>query len=273
MARIVALSLLLLCLVPNMARSQETAGAEAAVVDRSGAGLAGQALLALTGGSPIADVVLSGRVTRFAGSEVSTGRATLKSRITGESRLELDLPSGPRTAVHTRAGGTAQGMWVDGYGQTHEIAWHNSWTSDAWFFPAVALTAALTDQNVAIEYVGRETRDGSTVEHIRISRIASDHPEQIRELIQQLSSIDIYLDAASYLPLVAAYNGHPDNDMNADIPIELQFGDYRLSNGGKTPFRIQKFVNNGVVLDLAVETVSLNSDPPDDEFKVKGGQQ
>jgi hypothetical protein len=169
--------------------------------------------------------------------------------------------------------GTAKGEWVDGEGQSHEIAWHNSWTTDGWYFPAVALAAALSDPKVAIKYVGRETRDGQMVEHVRISRIASDHPEQIRELVERLSAVDVFLDSASFLPLVVAYNSHPDGDMNADIPIELQFGDYRLANGGQTPFRVQKLMNNGLVLDVAVETVSLNSSPPDDEFRVKGGQQ
>ena len=67
MARIVVLSFLLACVIPHMASGQEATGADELVVDRSGAAFAGQALLALTGGSPIADVALSGRGTRLFG--------------------------------------------------------------------------------------------------------------------------------------------------------------------------------------------------------------
>jgi hypothetical protein len=87
--------------------------------------------------------------------------------------------------------------------------------------------------------------------------------------IQRLSLVDLYLDAASYLPLVLAFKTHADDDLNLDIPVEIQFADYRLVNGVKVPFHIQKFLQGTLLLDITLSGVAINTGLPDSLFAVQ----
>jgi len=71
--------------------------------------------------------------------------------------------------------------------------------------------------------------------------------------------MDIFFDATTLLPAALTLNTHPDNDAGLDIRIEIRFSDYRVVNGVQTPFHVQKYLNNGLVLDLQISTVSLNT--------------
>ncbi len=55
------------------------------------------------------------------------------------------------------------------------------------------------------------------------------------------------------------FNTHPDNDAGRDIPVEIRFSDYRVVNRVQTPFRVQKYVNNSLVLDFQFEAAALNT--------------
>jgi hypothetical protein len=77
--------------------------------------------------------------------------------------------------------------------------------------------------------------------------------------MRRVSTMDFYLDFASLLPLAITFNPHPDNDSNVDIRTEVRFADYRAVNGVLVPFRIQRLVNDGLVLDLTVTNATINA--------------
>jgi hypothetical protein len=52
---------------------------------------------------------------------------------------------------------------------------------------------------------------------------------------------------------------HPDNNELVDIPIEVSFADYQVVSGVQVPLHVQKLLNNGLVLDLQFQNVTLNS--------------
>jgi hypothetical protein len=87
--------------------------------------------------------------------------------------------------------------------------------------------------------------------------------------IQRLSLVDLYLDAASYLPLILGFKTHADDDLNIEIPVEIQFADYRLVNGVRLPFRIRKFLQGSLLLDIALSGARVNSGLPDSLFAVQ----
>ncbi len=149
------------------------------------------------------------------------------------------------------------------------MATHNCWTDPTWFFPGLSLQAALNDPQVAIVYVGSESKAGFAVQHVRFSRLVPGQRANATALIQQLSTLDAYLDAASYLPVAFNFNVHPDDDAGLNLPVEVQFGDYRLINGFRAPSRIQKLYNNSPVLDLAVTSAAVNTGLTDSLFAVQ----
>jgi len=61
------------------------------------------------------------------------------------------------------------------------------------------------------------------------------------------------------LPVAVDFDIHPDNDAMVDIPIEIRFSAYTAMNGTQIPFRIQRYVNNALALDIQIVTATLNS--------------
>jgi hypothetical protein len=132
-------------------------------------------------------------------------------------------------------------------------------TDSSWFFPALTLGRLVSSQSSSVSLIGQEARDGVSVVHLTVSQLFPDLPNKISLLMQHLSQMDIYLDSSTQLPVALAFNQHPDNDAGLDIPIEVRFSDYRAVNGVQVPFHIQRFLNNGLILDIQLQATTLNS--------------
>src|SRR5882757_3232267 len=72
---------------------------------------AAQSVSALTGGSAIADVTLTGSAARIAGSDQQTGTATLMAKGFAESRLDLALSGGNRSEIRNGNANNNLGNW------------------------------------------------------------------------------------------------------------------------------------------------------------------
>jgi len=216
-----------------------------------------QALAALDGSTSVSDVTLTGTAQRIAGSDDETGTATLKA-IAGASRMDLNLSSGPRSEIRNISGGSPAGSWSGPDGVSHAISFHNLMTEPAWFFPAFPITHGLSSRYVAT-YVGHETRDEQAVEHVTIAQTSAVQTPAGAPTMGRLSQMDFFLDSTTFLPAAVTFNIHPDNDAGLDIPIEIRFSDYRAVNGVRVPFHVQKFLNNGLILDLEFHSAVLNS--------------
>jgi hypothetical protein len=225
-----------------------------------------QALAALSGGTPLTDITLTGTAQRIAGSDDETGTATLKA-IGGASRFVLNFSSGPRTEIQNAVWGTPAGSWSGPDGVAHAISFHNLLTDPAWFFPAFPITHGISSGYAAI-YVGHETREGRAVEHLTISQTTILQTPGAAQQIGHLSQTDFFLDSTTYLPAAATFNIHPDNNELLNIPIEVRFSDYRAVNGVQIPFHVQKLLNHGLILDLQFTTAAVNTGLGASQFQV-----
>ena len=97
-------------------------------------------------------------------------------------------------------------------------------------------------------------------------RAPSGQTADVTALILRLSTMDIYFDPQSFLPLVLDFNTHPDIDANTNLPVEIQFGNFQNISGGLVPFRIQKYLQGSLLLDLVITNVSINSGVPSTVF-------
>jgi hypothetical protein len=118
-------------------------------------------------------------------------------------------------------------------------------------------------------YVGHETRNDAAVEHLTISQSFSTLSVSQVAHLQPLSQIDLYLDSSSFLPVAATLNVHPDNNELMNIPIAITFSDYRTVGTAQVPFHVQRFLNNGLVLDLQFQNVLVNSGLTGSQFAVQ----
>jgi len=239
--------------------------------DAQALGLAAQAVQTMTNGVAVSDVTLTGTATQTAGSWNASGAATFKAKGYAESRA--DFAASSQSEIHgLDASGNPAGVWIGSPGKTdstrHTMALHNSFSDAAWFFPALTSLGVASQAGVVAKYIGSETHEGVAVQHVRLWHTANSSSSlaAIANVLPRLSTMDVYLDATSSLPVALAFNAHSDKDMNMDIPIEVRYSDYQEVNGIKVPFHVQKYLNHVLVMDFTASQASINSGLTDAEF-------
>ena len=130
----------------------------------------------------------------------------------------------------------------------------------------MTLEAISTNPQVSVSYLGPDTSKGATLLHLQVTLLLPGQSASASALILTLSTMDIYFDPQSFLPLFLDFNIHPDNDANVNLPAEIRFGAYQSSNGVSAPTRIQKYLQNSLLLDLTVTNVAVNSGVPASDF-------
>ena len=227
--------------------------------------LAQKSVAALTGGLPVGDVTLNASVISILGSDNETGTGTFTAKGLSESRVGLNLSGGTRSEVRNIGNSGPAGAWARNGGASTAYAGHNTLTDAAWFFPALSSLTQTANPNVVFKYIGQEQHSGVNTQHIQIFQAP---PAGIAS-VQRLSTTEVYLDAATLLPVAMAFKVHPDKDMNTDIPAEILFANYRAVNGIQVPFHFQRMLNGGVILDVTVTSAALNTGLQDSSFILK----
>jgi hypothetical protein len=247
----------LLFTFPNLPASQQVSPVASSSTQATT--LLAHSLAALTGQAAVTDVTLSGAARRIAGSDDDTGTAVFKALASGAGRMDLSLSSGQRSEVCDLSAATPAGAWSGPDRIFHPIVLHNLFSEPTWFFPAFAITHKLSASSYVATYVGHETRKEQAVEHISVSQISSAQFTPGSPLLQHLTKVDFFLNSDSLLPVAIAFNIHPDDNALLDIPIEIEFNDYRVVSGAQVPYHIQKYLNNGLVLDFQAQSVTFNT--------------
>jgi hypothetical protein len=251
---------------PSLSAQQST---PAPTSDPQAVALIQRALAALVGRATVSDVTLTGTAQRIAGSDEETGTSTLTAMSVGNSKLSLSFPSAVSSEIRNSAGtplsetSTTQGpqpvgAWSGPDGVLHATAEHNLMTDASWFFPAFTINDVSASQSFVLSYIGSETHNGLSALHVTAWRTFPGFT-QAPPLLSHLTQMDLYLDPASCMPVALDFNIHPDNNATLDIPVEIRFSGYQPVNGVQVPFHVQKYLNNGLVLDLQFNNAVLNS--------------
>jgi hypothetical protein len=209
----------------------------------------------MTGSTTMSDLTLTGTVTWYGGG-TDTGTATLRALGTGESRMDLALTSGTRTEIRDAQTGAQLGQWFAPNNTSGDFASQNCWTDAVWFFPVLGSLAA--GPNVVLSYIGLETRNGESVQHIQ-SYMYQPNQSALTPTPQQLSTMDFYLDATTFLPSAVTFNAHPDNNAAANLLLEVDFSNYQAVNGVVVPMHIQRYQQGNLMVDAVVTGVSFNT--------------
>jgi hypothetical protein len=217
-----------------------------------------QALIALVGNTPLTDITLSGTAHRIAGSEDETGTLSYRALSTGAARFDFSYPSGPWEEVHAAISAGPLGTWSGPDGVSHPIALHNL-ANRSDIFPAFTLAPLTSSANLVVTLVGLETKNGQSVYHVSVSQQFPKMKPKSAALAAHLTQTDLFLDVSTLLPVALDFNTHPDDNSSLDIPIELLFSDYHSISGVQVPFHVEKFLNNGLVLDLEFQSASINT--------------
>ncbi|HLK05229.1 MAG TPA: hypothetical protein VKT53_12380 [Candidatus Acidoferrum sp.] len=257
----VALFLSLLLLYPLAAQQASAPPASASALLQS-------SLAAQLGNTQISDVTLTGAARRIAGSDDESGTVTYRALAAGAARYDFAYSSGPRTEVRAALSVGASGAWTGPDGVSHPLAIHNL-ANRSDIFPSFTLAPVLSSANSIVTLVGLENKNGQSVYHVSVSQQFPQMKPDSAALAQHLTQTEIFLDASTLLPVAIDFNTHPDDNSGIDIPVELVFSDYRSVSGSQIPFRVQKFLNGGLVLDLQFQTASINTGLPASLFNVQ----
>ena len=240
-------------------------------MNAEGVSLLRRAAAQLVGGVTLNDITLSGTARRIAGSDDESGTVVLKATVSGAMRLDFSYPSGTWSEVRTAAADGPSGAWIGRDGAAHAIAFHNL-VNDGGLVPAVTIGRLLSSANTLVTFMGQETRDGQSVLHLKAAERFQAKRANTAQLLEHLSEMDIFLDSSTLLPTAIDFNTHPDNDAGVDVQVEIRFSDYRAVSGAQIPFRVQKYLNNGLILDLKFESAVVNSGIAANTFQVGAGQ-
>ncbi len=219
-------------------------------------------LKALTGGTTVNDVILQATANYVAGSGEETGTAMLTALGNQQSLLQLYLSGGTREEI--RDGPV--GDWIGPDGTAHSMLANNCWTDASWFFPVLTLEAVSANPKIQASYLGPDTSKGATLLHLRLASVLAGQDATLTALVTTLSTMDVYLDPQSFLPMFLDFNVQPDTGISMNIPVEIRFGNFQNVSGALVPFRIQKYLQNSLLLDFTVTNVSVNSGVPSSTF-------
>lgn len=232
--------------------------------DSQAIALAKEAVVALTGTGVMNDLTVTGTATWIMGSTHESGSVVLKLKGGKESRVESDF--GISRIEIRNDSPVPSGRWIGADAVSHALAFHNCLTPPAWFSPLSTVEATL-GTDMTLFYLGQETHNGVSVDHLRAYRNSSmKDPEG---LTRRLTTVDVYLDSSSHFPTTVAFNIHPDNDAENDIATEIRFADYRNVNGLNIPFKIQRFWQGVLNLDLVVNAANVNSGLLESDFALQ----
>jgi hypothetical protein len=259
-------------LIPALLPSPALAAPQTTARDSQAVSLIQSSLTALTGSAAVNDATLQATASYVAGSDRESGSALMVGRLTQESIVQLTLSGGTRQEIRN---GNA-GAWSGPDGTLHSTAIHNCWTDATWFFPALTLEALASNTQVGLTYFGTDTSKGTALIHVQAALLVSGLTAS-GSAIQPLSTMDLYFDPKALVPLFLDFNTHPDTDANTNLPVEIQFGNYQVSNGWLVPAHIQKYLQRTLLLDVTVTNVLVNSGVPASEFTLpsptSGGAQ
>jgi hypothetical protein len=205
----------------------------------------------------ITDVLLTGTASWTMGSDNETGQVTLKARAMGQSRIDLALGRGTRSEIRINEPSNPLFETLAG-GQWTTRAIHNSWVDANWFFPALSALVVGPGNSFGLGSI-------SASQVYSQFQTANQKPA-ITSQIQTLSTVLYDLDSTSHLPAAVHFITHPDENMIANIPVDVVFSNYQLVSGVQVPFRIQRYLNGTLQLDITISSVTINPGLTDSDF-------
>lgn len=220
-----------------------------------------QAITALAKTSP-SDSTASGIVTVVEGSTTQSGTIQILTRGTAQTMEMITLPDGQRSVVYSN--GNAKEVSAKGAiaPPLEQIV-----TDQCADFPLPFLLSVLSTSDEDYRYIGQETLDGTSAQHIQVWNTFSSRPPSRK--LASFSTRDIWFDASSGLPLKIAYSRRTGGGSLPSFPVEVSFSSYTNVNGVSYPFQITKSFNGTPWQTITIQNVTFNAGLTDAQFQVE----
>src|SRR5712692_8702978 len=195
-----------------------------------------QGSVLVMGGTVPADSVTTGSITIVAGSETSTGTIRILTRGINQTSEQITLPQS--NASVTYSGGLA-GQTINSASTSLPI--ERATTSQSVCFPLPSLSGALGNPDVSFLYVGLETLNQSSVQHIRLQNSFASRPNF--QQFADFAFFDVWLDTASGLPQRISFVRRDGGGSAPRIPVDTYFTGYQTISAIAYPSQINVSLN------------------------------
>ena len=209
-----------------------------------------------------ADTSATGNIAIVEGSSNDSG--TIQILTLGSSRTaeNITLSASQRSVIYSYG----EAKEVDGSLSTNPVV-ELSVTDLCPDFPLPLLTDALNKSDEAFQYIGQESLNGESVQHVRLWNSFASNPRLQR--LAPFSAQDIWLDSASILPVKIAYNRRAGGGAVPSIPVEIYYSNYTTVNGVQYPFQIEKSYNGTPWETITIQSVAFNTGLTSSSFQVQ----
>jgi hypothetical protein len=221
-----------------------------------------QAVIAMGKAVP-SDSTASGTITTVAGSLKEEGTIVILTRGTDETSEQIETTHGS-TVIYSKGRASATIGSVNTL-----LPMERAVTSQCPDFPLPFLAGALNNPDTAYKYVGLETLNGATVQHVQFWNSFTSIPKL--QPLAHFSVKDVWIDAGSGLPLKVSYVRHDAGGSTPGIAMEASYSDYRNLGGVLYPFSIQQSFNGTPWATIAIQSVTMNTGLTDSNFPVQTG--
>lgn len=257
--RLGSLFVLGLLLVTSNQAQQSTSVAPAR--DPIAIALVQKSVAAMTANSP-SDSSASGNITVVEGSTTENGTISIETLGTSESAETINLPDGQRAIIFSN-------------GDAKEINGNQSVNPPLELivvdqcadFPLPLLSAFLSNPDESFLYIGQESLNGESVQHIQVWNSFASKPRL--QKLAPFSMRDIWFDSTSYLPVKVTYSRRAGEGSVPAIPVEIDFSGYQNVNGVMYPFQINKSYNGTPWQTITIQSVSFNTGLTDAQFQTE----
>jgi len=208
------------------------------------------------------DSSATGTVTIVEGSTTQSGTIQVLTRGTGQTAETITLAGDQRVVIYSNG----DAKEVSG-GQSVNPPLELIVTDQCTNFPLPLLQSLLNNADEAFRYIGQETLNGVSVQHIQAWNTFASSPRL--QSLAPFSTNDIWFDTSSGLPLKIAYSRRAGGGAVPSIPVEVFFSNYRNLSGILYPFQIQKSYNGTPWETISIQTVAFNTGLTDAQFQVE----
>jgi hypothetical protein len=208
-----------------------------------------------------ADSVATGTVTLVAGSSTDQGTVRILTRGTAETAVEVQTSNTSWTVTYS----SSKASRADGT-TTKSLYLEQAASSRCVYFPYPVISDLLTNPDAAFTYVGQETSEQGTLQHIQAWNTFNSNPAL--RFLSEFTVVDIWLDEVSGLPRQISFIRRRGGGSAPRIPVTISYSNYRNAGGVLYPYLIEESVNGTVWATITIESVVFNSGLSDANFTV-----
>jgi outer membrane lipoprotein-sorting protein len=208
------------------------------------------------------DSSATGIVTIVEGSTTESGTIQILTRGSNQTAETITLPNGRRAVIYSN------GEAREAHGTQSTVAvMELSVTDQCPDFPLPLLLSALNNLDEAFEYVGQDSLNGVSVQHVKVWDTFASDPRL--QKLAPFSAKDIWFDSRSGLPVELAYSRRAGQGAVPSFEVEVFFSNYTNAGGVLYPFEVKKSYNGTPWETITIRSVAFNTGLTDSDFAVE----